>query len=215
MSVLTIALNKGRILDDCVPLLERAGLAPVRPFSEGRELLFDSRADGVRFVVVRSADVPVFVGRGAAVIGVTGKDTLLEYTGGGYYELLDLGIGRCKLMTAGPIGKALPEGRLRVATKFPRTARAYFEARGRQVDLIELSGAMELAPLLGLADVIVDIVDSGNTLRANGLAPLDLIAPVTTRAIVNRAAYKVHGARINAVLDRLRNALEPRAAAPA
>ncbi len=210
MAPITIALNKGRILDECLPLLERAGLSPVHSFKDGRRLIFESRESGVRFVVVRSGDVPVFVERGAAEIGVTGKDVLLEHAGigsyAGYYEWLDLGIGRCRLMTAGKAGESLPAGRLRVATSFPRTARAYFEAASRQVDLIELGGAVELAPLLGLADVIVDIVETGDTLRANGLAPMALIAEITSRVIVNRAAMKMQTARISGLLQRLADA---------
>lgn len=209
---ITIALNKGRILDECLPLLERAGLSPVHSFKDGRRLIFESREPGVRFVVVRSGDVPVFVERGAAEIGVTGKDVLLEHAGTGYYEWLDLGIGRCRLMTAGRAGEALPAGRLRVATSFPRCARTYFEAASRQVDLIELGGAVELAPLLGLADVIVDIVETGNTLRANGLVPMAVIADITSRVIVNRAAMKMQTARITGLLQRLADAAVAEAA---
>ena len=209
---ITIALNKGRIVDECMPILTAAGMAPLQPFSDGRRLLFDSVMPDVRFVVVRSADVPVYVERGAADIGVTGKDTLLEHPGDGYYEWLDLNICRARLMTAGPKDRAEPVGRLRVATKYPNSTRRFYAARARPVDVIHLHGAMELAPLLGLTDVIVDIVETGNTLKANGLAPYELIAAISSRVIVNRAAMKLRRERLQAILSALQAAAPRRAA---
>lgn len=209
---ITIALNKGRIVADSLPILGAAGMAPLQPFSDGRRLIFDSAMAGVRFVIVRSDDVPVYVERGAADIGITGKDTLLEHAGDGYYEWLDLNICRARLMTAGAAAGVPATGRLRVATKYPNSARRFYAAQARQVDVIHLHGAMELAPLLGLADVIVDIVETGNTLRANGLVAYDLIAEISSRVIVNRAAMKLRPERLQRILDAL-GAAAPRRAA--
>ena len=162
---LTIALNRGRILTECLPLLAAAGIEPEEHPQQSRKLIFPCSRGGHKIVVVRGSDVPTYVEYGAADVGVTGKDTLLEHGGTtGYYERLDLGIGRCRLMMAAPEGATLPAGKLRVATKFVRVARTYFEAQARQVSIIKLAGAMEIAPLMDLADCIVDIVDTGFTL---------------------------------------------------
>ena len=210
---ITIALNKGRILDECLPLLARAGIEPLDSVDDSRKLIFATTVADVSFVIIRSTDVPTYVEHGAADIGITGKDTLLEHGGNGWYERLDLGIARCRLMTAGIVG-AEPRGpRLRVATKFVNVARKHFAQRGRQVDVIRLSGAMELAPLIGLADQIVDIVDTGSTLKANGLEPLEFIADVSTRVIVNKASMKVKRTQIVDLLTRLGEAVRERDAA--
>jgi ATP phosphoribosyltransferase len=206
MRTLTFALTRGRPLEQCVPLLERAGLATPGLFT-GRRLIFDSPEPGLRFIVARSSDVPTYVARGAAAFGIAGKDTLLEYDEGAFYERLDLGLARCRLMVAGPAGRPMPPGRLRVATKFVHTARAWFAARGQQADVIALSGAVELAPALGLADVIVDIVETGTSLRENGLEPLAKIADISARIIVNRAAMKLEYERIGALIARIEGAL--------
>ena len=193
---LTIALNRGRIMAECLPLLKQAGIEPAEDPAESRKLIFESRTGGHRLVIMRGSDVPTYVEYGAADVGITGKDTIMEYGGGThFYERLDLGIGRCQLMTAAPRGSDIAEGRdvrgpIRVATKFVSIARRYFEAEGRQVTLIPLSGAMEIAPLMDLSDCIVDIVDTGNTLRANGLVALATIADISSRVIVNRASMK-------------------------
>jgi ATP phosphoribosyltransferase len=206
---LTIALNRGRILDECLPLLARAGIEPAENPSESRKLVFDSLEGGHRLVVMRGSDVPTYVEYGAADVGITGKDTILEYGGGThFYERLDLGIGRCRLMTAAPVDSDLANGRpgptpLRVATKFVNVSRRYFEAEGRQVTIIPLSGAMEIAPLMNLADCIVDIVDTGNTLKANGLLALQTIAEISSRLIVNRAAMKTRFAEVQELVERL------------
>lgn len=201
---LTIALNRGRILDEFLPLLASVGIEPDEPIEGSRRLVFDSQCGRARLVVMRGADVPTYVTYGAADVGITGKDTLLEYGGAGFYERLDLGIARCRIMSAGPAGMTAPEGRLRIATKFVNVAKRYYAEQGRQVDVISLSGAMEIAPLMGLADLIVDIVDTGNTLRANGLVPLDTIAHVSSRVIVNRAALKMRFTEVEALLASLR-----------
>ena len=207
--MLTIALSKGRILDDTLPLLAAAGIAPTENPEKSRKLIIPTTLEHVRLLIVRATDVPTYVEHGAADIGVAGKDVLMEY-GGQLYEPLDLRIAQCKLMTAGKVGAAEPKGRLRVATKFVNVAKRYYAAQGRQVDIIKLYGSMELAPLVGLADKIIDVVDTGNTLRANGLEPQELIATISSRLIVNKAAMKMQHARIQALIETLREAVEAR-----
>jgi len=205
---LIIALNKGRILDEVLPLLAAAGIEPEEDPRASRRLIFPTSRPEVRLIVVRSGDVPTCVEHGAAAMGVTGKDTLLEHGEGGFYEPLDLGIARCRLMTAGPVEpKPLLGARLRVATKFVNVARHFYAGRGQQVDLIKLGGAMELAPLIGLADQIVDIVDTGRTLAANGLEPKETIAEISSRVVVNKAAMKRQAGLILPILDALERAV--------
>lgn len=187
---ITIALTKGRILKETLPLLARAGIEPLEDISSSRKLVFDTTAVGVRLVIIRGTDVPTYVRHGAADMGVVGKDILLEHGAEGLYEPLDLGIARCRLMTAGPVGWQASGARIRVATKFVNIAREYFARQGIHADVIKLYGAMELAPIMNLADLIVDIVDTGNTLRANGMEPLEEIASVSSRLIVNKAAMR-------------------------
>ena len=206
--MLTIALSKGRILDDTLPLLAAAGIVPTENPDKSRKLIIPTTLEDVRLLIVRATDVPTYVEHGAADLGVAGKDVLMEYGAQGIYEPLDLQIAKCKLMTAGAIGAAEPRGRLRVATKFVNLAKRYYAEQGRQVDIIKLYGSMELAPLVGLADKIIDVVDTGNTLRANGLEPQELIAEVSARLIVNKASMKIQHARIQALLDTLRAAVE-------
>lgn len=208
--MLTIALSKGRILDDTLPLLAAAGIVPTENPEKSRKLIIPTSQDDVRLLIVRATDVPTYVEQGAADLGVAGKDVLMEY-GGQLYEPLDLNIARCKLMTAGRVGTGEPRGRLRVATKFVNVAKRYYAEQGRQVDIIKLYGSMELAPLVGLADVIIDVVDTGNTLRANGLEPQELIATVSSRLIVNKASMKMQHSRIQTLIDTLRTAVEARA----
>ncbi len=207
MSGLTIALNRGRILDQCLPLLEAAGIRPAEPLEGSRKLVFQTMSGGHTLVVMRGSDVPTYVEYGAADVGIVGKDTLLEYAGNGFYERLDLGIARCRLMTAAPAGVSLQARRLRVATKYVGTARDYFERQGRQVTIIPLSGAMEIAPLMSLADCIVDIVDTGNTLKANGLVALETIAEISSRLIVNRASMKTRFDDVQSLVEALRKVL--------
>lgn len=200
---ITIALTKGRLLQETLPLLAQIGIQPLEDLHTSRKLIFDTTNSVVQLVVLRGSDVPTYVQFGIADIGVSGKDVILEHGGEGFYEPLDLNIARCRLMTAGMMGVALKEGRIRVATKFVNIARRYYAEQGRQVDVIKLYGAMELAPLMGLADEIVDIVDTGNTLRANGLEARETIAPITSRLIVNKAAMKTQHMRIQPLVDAL------------
>ncbi|MFT7300210.1 MAG: ATP phosphoribosyltransferase [Porticoccus sp.] len=204
---ITIALTKGRILKETLPLLSVAGVEPVEDISASRKLLFDTNRSDVRLLVLRGSDVPTYVQFGAADLGVAGKDTLLEHGGNGLYEPLDLGIAACRLMTAGIVGVTPKEGRIRVATKYINIARRFYAEQGRQVDLIKLYGAMELAPLMALADEIVDIVDTGNTLKANGLEARDFIADVSSRIIVNKAAMKMKHQPIQQIVEDLRKAV--------
>lgn len=209
-AMLTLALTRGRILKECLPLLARAGIVPEEDPGSSRKLIIGTTHPGVRMLVLRGSDVPVYVRHGAADVGVVGRDVLMEHGSEGLYEPLDLGIARCRLMTAGMVGRPPLRSRIRVATKFVNIARRHFAAQGRQADIIELSGAMELAPLLGFADLIVDIVDTGNTLRANGLEPVELIAEVSSRVIVNKAAMKLRPAPLKALIAELAAAVAAR-----
>jgi len=203
---LTIALSKGRILDDTLPLLARAGIEPVDDPEASRQLVLPTNRCDVHLVIVRATDVPTYVAHGGADLGVAGKDTLLEHGGQGLYEPLDLGIAQCRLMVAGYPGVERPR-RPRVATKFVNVARRYFAEQGRQAELIKLYGSMELAPIVGLADLIVDLVDTGNTLRANGLEPLESIAAISSRLVVNRAAMKMKHQLIEPIMASLDEAV--------
>jgi len=207
---LTIALSKGRILDDTLPLLKAAGIELTEDLEKSRKLIFPTTDPNVRLLIVRATDVPTYVEHGAADVGVAGKDVLMEYGSQGLYEPLDLKIARGKLMTAGPVGVPEPTGRLKVATKFVNVARRYYAEQGRQVDVIKLYGSMELAPLVGLADKIIDVVDTGNTLKANGLEAQELIATISSRLIVNKASMKMKHARIKMLIDQLAEAVERR-----
>ena len=204
---LTIALTKGRILKETLPLLAAAGIEPVEDIASSRKLVFDTNIEDTRLLILRGSDVPTYVKFGSADIGVSGKDTLMETGSEGLYEPLDLDIACCRLMTAGVKGESLPAGRIRVATKYVNVARRFYAAQGRQVDLIKLYGAMELAPIMDLADEIVDIVDTGNTLVANGLEPRELIADISSRLIVNKASMKMKHDRIQTVIDAISKAL--------
>lgn len=200
---LTIALTKGRILKETLPLLAQAGIEPVEDLGSSRKLVFATNHDDVQLVIIRGTDVPTYVRHGAADMGVVGKDILLEQGADGLYEPLDLGIARCRLMTAGPAGWQVSGARIRVATKFVNIARRYFARQGMHADVIKLYGAMELAPIMNLADLIVDIVDTGNTLRANGMEPLDEIASISSRLVVNKAAMRSRYEVIQGVIDDL------------
>jgi len=205
---LVIALTKGRILEEVLPLLEKAGVIPAEDISKSRKLIFDSNLEDVQLMVIRGSDVPTYVELGSADIGITGKDILMENGSEGYYEPLDLKLATCRLMTAAPVNQLSNPKRLRVASKFVNIAKNYFSQQGRQVDIIKLNGALELAPIMGLADCIVDIVDTGKTLQANGLEPREHIADVSTRVIVNKASMKMKHDRIQSLLDLLGNAVE-------
>ncbi len=205
--MITIALTKGRILKETLPLFAEAGIEPAEDISASRKLMFATNRDDVRLLVLRGVDVPTYVQFGAADLGVAGKDTLMEHGGNGYYEPLDLGISRCRLMTAGIVGAERPSGRIRVATKYLNVARRYYAQCGRQADVIKLYGAMELAPLVSLCDEIVDIVDTGNTMKANGLESREMIADISSRLIVNKGALKIKHATIQPLIDELNAAV--------
>ena len=205
---LTIAVSKGRIFKDALPLLAQAGIVPTDDPETSRKLILDTTRDDVKIVVIRATDVPTFVEYGAADLGIAGKDVLMEYGGKGLYEPLDLKIACCRLMTAGPVGQAINSSRMRIATKYVETARRYFAAQGIQVEIIKLYGSMELAPLVGLADCIVDLVDTGNTLRANGLEPLEHIADISSRLVVNKASMKMKHAKVGEFLNMMTQAVE-------
>ena len=204
---LTLALSKGRILKETLPLLKAAGIELLEDVSASRKLIFPTTHADVRVLILRASDVPTYVEHGAAGFGVAGKDVLLEHNASHVYELLDLQIAQCKLMTAGIKGATLPNRRLRVATKYVNVARAYFASQGQQVDVIKLYGSMELAPLVGLGDLIVDVVDTGNTLRANGLEPLEHICDVSSRLIVNQVSYKRKFALLEPILESFKQTI--------
>lgn len=200
---LIIALSKGRIFKETLPLLAAAGIVPIDDPETSRKLILDTNQPDVKLVIIRATDVPTYVQYGAADLGVAGKDVLLEHGGEGLYEPLDLHIARCRLMVAGDPHQQLRLSRPRIATKYVNTTRRWFADQGRQVEVIKLYGSMELAPLVGLADYIVDVVDTGNTLKANGLAPLEHIADISSRLIINKAAMKMKHARIKAIMERM------------
>lgn len=205
--MLTIALTKGRILKETLPLLAAAGIEPIEDISKSRKLIFETNQDNVRLLVLRGVDVPTYVKFGSADMGIAGKDTLMESGSDGLYEPVDLGIARCRLMTAAVKGIKTPEGRIKVATKYVNVAKRYYATQGRQVDVIKLYGAMELAPIMDLADEIVDIVDTGNTLLANGLEPREHIADISSRIIVNKASMKMKHEQIQSVLAAIQAAV--------
>ncbi len=212
MPGITIALSKGRIYDETLPLLEAAGVAPLEDPETSRKLIVPTRRPEVRLVIVRASDTPTYVQYGAADLGVAGKDLLHEHGGAGLYQPLDLGIARCRMMVAVREGfdyeRAVRRGaRLRVATKYLRAAREHFAAKGVHVDLIKLYGSMELAPLTGLAEAIVDLVASGNTLRANDLRAVEEIMPISSRLIVNQAALKTKRVAIQPLIEAFENAV--------
>lgn len=212
MSVLTIALAKGRLYDEAAPLLKRAGLVAADDPETSRKLIINTNQESVRFIIVRAADVPTYVQYGAADMGVVGKDVLLEHGGEGLYQPLDLKIACCRMVVAASAGFNYQEyirkgARLRVATKYLNTARAHFAKKGMHVDLIKLYGSMELAPLVGLAQAIVDLVSSGNTLKANGLQAVEEIMPISARLILNPASLKLKRSRIQPVVDALAEAV--------
>ncbi|MGB0466316.1 MAG: ATP phosphoribosyltransferase [Pontibacterium sp.] len=209
---LTIALSKGRILKETLPLLAAADIVPAEDIFSSRKLIFDTNHEHIKLIVIRATDVPTYVEYGGADMGIAGKDVLLEHGAKGLYEPLDLKIAACKLMVAGNKNAAPVDGRMKVASKFVKVTREFFAAQGQQVDVIKLYGAMELAPIMGLADRIVDIVDTGNTLRANGLEPMEFIADISSRLVVGQASMKMKYQQIQPILDKLTEAVEAREA---
>jgi ATP phosphoribosyltransferase len=214
MSVnIKIALSKGRILEESLPLLARAGIEPVENPLKSRKLIIDTNIPGTQIVIIRAADVPTYVQFGAADLGIAGRDVLMEVDGHDLYELLDLKIARCRLMVAEPAGLAARDDpkswtRVRVATKYVNITRRHFAAKGIQTDIIKLYGSMELAPLVGLSDRIVDLVETGNTLKANGLAEIEQLADISAWLVGNQASMKMKHATLKPLVERFRQAVQ-------
>jgi ATP phosphoribosyltransferase len=211
-TVLNIALSKGRILDEGLPLLARAGIRPDEDPLKSRKLIFTTNRPGIKLTVIRAADVPTYVQFGAADLGIAGKDVLMEYNGDGLYELMDLNIARCRLMVAEPASLASGDDprnwtRLRIATKYVKSTQRHFAAKGIQTDIIKLYGSMELAPLVGLSDRIVDLVDTGNTLKANGLVEVEHIADISAWLVANRASMKMKHQALKGLIGQLERAI--------
>jgi ATP phosphoribosyltransferase len=212
-NAITIALSKGRIFEETLPLLAAAGIVPSENPEQSRKLIIGTNRVDVRVVIVRASDVPTYVQYGAADLGIAGKDVLLEHGGTGLYQPLDLKIAKCRLCVAAPVGfdyaAAVQRGaRLRIATKYIQTAREHFATKGVHVDLIKLYGSMELAPLAGLADAIVDLVSSGGTLKANNLVEVEEIMAISSRLVVNQASLKMKRDLIQPVIDSFAGAVQ-------
>lgn len=211
--MITIALSKGRIFEETTPLLQAAGIVPAEDPESSRKLIIGTNREDVRLIIVRASDVPTYVQYGAADLGIAGKDVLVEHGGAGLYQPLDLNIARCRMMVAVREGfdyeGCLREGnRLRVATKYVKIAREHFAAKGIHVDLIKLYGSMELAPLVGLADAIVDLVSTGGTLKANHLVAVEEILPISSRLVINQAALKLKRAQIQPIVEAFTKAVK-------
>jgi len=211
--MITIALSKGRIFEETMPLLQAAGITALEDPESSRKLILPTSRDDVRLIIVRASDVPTYVQYGAADLGVAGKDVLNEHGGTGLYQPLDLNIAKCRMMVAVPnefdYESAVQQGaRLRVATKYVQTAREHFAAKGVHVDLIKLYGSMELAPLVGLSDAIVDLVSSGGTLKANNLKAVEEIAPISSRLVVNQASLKLKRATLQPMIEAFAQAVK-------
>jgi ATP phosphoribosyltransferase len=205
--MLTIAVSKGRIFEDALPLLAQAGIVPLDDIKTSRKLILPTTREDVQLVIIRATDVPTFVEYGAADLGITGKDVIIEHGAENLYEPLDLKIAQCRMMTAARVDAPPMGRRVRVATKYVKIARRYFAGLGIQAEIIKLYGSMELAPLVGLADYIVDLVETGSTLKANGLEPKELIMPISSRLIVNKAAMKMKHQAIQTLINQLEQAL--------
>ncbi len=208
-----IALSKGRIFKDALPLLAHAGIRPLDDPETSRKLILDTNLDAIKLVVIRAADVPTYVQYGAADLGIAGKDVLMEHGSDDIYEPVDLKIACCKMMVAGPkdhvsnITFEQTGKRLKIATKYTNSTRHYFAEKGIQVEIIKLYGSMELGPIVGLSDLIVDLVDTGNTLKANGLAPLEFITDISSRLIVNKASMKMKHKMVKHLISKLEEAV--------
>lgn len=205
--MLTIAVSKGRIFEEAMPLLAAAGITPIDDPKTCRKLILRTTREDVQLVIIRATDVPTFVEYGAADMGIAGKDVLLEHGADSLYEPLDLGIARCRLMTAAHKDAPPLSGRIRVATKYVNIAKRYFAGKGIQAEIIKLYGSMELAPLVGLTDCIVDLVETGNTLKANDLEPRELIMHISSRLVVNKAAMKMKNRAIAELLTQFEQTL--------
>jgi ATP phosphoribosyltransferase len=212
--MLTLALSKGRILDDTAELLQRCGIVIDTSLADSRKLILPTGDPNLRLLIVRASDVPTYVQHGAADLGIAGKDVMLEHGGDGLYQPVDLNIGRCRMCVAAPVGfdyeTAVRRGaRLRVATKYVNVASRHFARKGVHTDLIKLYGSMELAPLVGLADAIVDVVSTGSTLKANNLVAVEEIMPISARLIVNQASMKMRQAALAPLIGALEKAVSP------
>ncbi len=205
--MLTLALPKGRIYRQALPLLRRVGMAPLTDPEESRKLILPTAREEVELLILRASDVPTYVEYGAADLGIVGKDILEESGAEGLLEPLDLKIARCRLMTAAKRGVPWPRTRIRIATKYPNITHRYFARRGVQVEIIRLYGSMELAPLVGLADGIVDLVETGRTLKENGLEPRELVMEVSSRLIVNPAAMVLKHHLLTRIIQTMRQAV--------
>ncbi len=205
---ITIAVSKGRIYDEAVPLLAKLGIVLKDDPKKSRKLILDTNQPYIKILIIRATDVPTYVERGAAELGIAGKDVLMEYSGDSLYEPVDLGIAKCRMMLAGLKDAKPITDRPRVVTKYTNITRNYFADRGQQVEIIKLYGSMELGPVLGLSDWIVDLVDTGNTLKANGLVTLDHIADISSRLVVNKAAMKMKNALIKPIINQLSDIVE-------
>ncbi len=212
--MITLALSKGRIFEETLPLLAAAGIVPNENPESSRKLIIGTNREDVRLIIVRATDVPTYVQHGAADMGVAGKDVLLEHGGDGLYQPIDLNIAKCRMMVATPVGfdyeAAVRRGsRLRVATKYTKTARLHFAAKGVHIDLIKLYGSMELAPLVGLSDIIVDLVSTGGTLKANNLVAVESICDISSRLVVNQAALKLKHDTLQPIIEAFKGAVSP------
>ena len=207
-SKLIIALTKGRILEETLPLFKEAGIVPKENIKKSRKLLFETNIVDVQLMLIRGSDVPTYVEFGAADMGVVGKDLILEYGCTGFYEPLDLGIAKCRMMLAGLKDLKSDITRPRIATKYTNITKNYFASFGKQAEIIKLYGSMELAPVLGLADQIVDLVDTGESLKANGLVPYEHIIDISSRLIINKAAMKIKSKTIKLFLEKLTGVIE-------
>lgn len=212
--MITLALSKGRIFEETLPLLAAAGIIPNEDPESSRKLIIGTNRDDVRLIIVRATDVPTYVQHGAADMGVAGKDVLLEHGGEGLYQPIDLNIAKCRMMVATPVGfdyeVAVRRGsRLRVATKYTKTARLHFAAKGVHIDLIKLYGSMELAPLVGLSDIIVDLVSTGGTLKANNLVAVETICEISSRLVVNQASLKLKHDTMQPIIEAFKGAVQP------
>ena len=205
--MLTIALSKGRILEQSLPLLKKAGLFVAPNELQSRKLILNTNIENIKVIILRAGDVPVFVQHGAADIGIAGKDVLLEHGSSGVFELLDLGISKCRLMVASNEKQDLNLNSLKVATKYVNSTKEFFHAKGKQVEIIKLSGAMELAPIVGLSDCIVDLVDTGDTLKANNLVARELVRNISSRLIINSASFNTKHKEINVWLKKIEKSL--------
>ncbi len=211
--MITIALSKGRIFEETVPLLAAAGIIPAEDPESSRKLILATNRPDVRLIIVRATDVPTYVQYGAADLGIAGKDVLDEHGGEGLYQPLDLQIAKCKMMVAvredfDYLGAIRRGARLKVVTKYVKTAREHFAAKGMHVDLIKLYGSMELGPLVGLADAIVDLVSTGATLRANHLVAVEEVGDISSRLVANQASFKLNRAQLQPILDAFSSAIK-------